>query len=99
MQRVGHRRDATLEMAGAGDFFKGRPGMGLHETAHFLLLFRGNRALAADAEVKVVENAQMPALAQQFLDEAERNAESLCNLPLGLVVLVARIQDAQSKVE
>jgi len=62
-------------------------------------LFFGKQAFASDTEVQVVDNAELLALSQQLLDEGKGNLEALGNLPLGAVVPVTSVQDANSQVE
>ena len=96
---VVHRGDGALQMAGGGDFRQRCAGMGLDVGAHPFLLFFGKQPFASDTEVQVVDNAELLALSQQLLDEGKGDFEALGNLPLGAVVPVTSVQDADSQVE
>ena len=98
-ERVVHRGDGAGQMAGGSDFRQCCARVGLDVGAHPFLLFLGEQPFAAHAEVQVVDDAEMLALSEEFLDEGKGDFESFGNLPLGSFVPVASVQNADSQIE
>ena len=98
-QGVVHRGDTAVQVAGAGDFGQGCAGMFQNDPAHLLPLFCRQERFASHAGIEVVDGSDGFPLVKQLLDEAQGNAEACGNGLLGGVVLVARRENANAKVE